>query len=248
MVSPSVDEGDPVDTQEIQPIEEVWKNGIKPEVQFWRGVIFGSEKRPTWQQNFLERCNPEKPFEKKLAGFFTRPLREARVLDVGAGPVSVLGWVHNGIKINITAVDPLADQYNALLDEAKIVPPVRTTACDGEKLTDIFPQNSFDVVHMRNALDHSYDPVRVISQAMAVARPGGSFVIRTHVNEAVHEEYAGFHQWNICLENEHLVVWRPGAKTVVAQAVPEISGVEILSSSEATENTRGWLRVRLIKG
>jgi len=236
-----------VNTKEIKPIEEAWKNGIKPEIQFWRGVIFGSQKRAKWHQNLLERSNPERPFEKTLAQFFTRPLREARVLDVGAGPVSILGWVHDGIKIDITAVDPLADDYNALLDEARIDPPVRTVACEGEKLTDIFPRGSFDIVHMRNALDHSYDPVRVISQAMAVARPGGCFVIRTHVNEAVHEEYAGFHQWNICLEDGHLVVWRPGTKAIVAQVVPDISSMEILSHSEASENIRGWLKVRLVK-
>lgn len=47
-----------------------------------------------------------------------------KVIDVGAGPVSVLG---HHTEVFLTAVDPLADEYNALLDKAGIVPTVRTS-------------------------------------------------------------------------------------------------------------------------
>ncbi len=56
-----------------------------------------------------------------------------RILDVGAGPLTVLGKRLTGVQIDITAVDPLAGDYGTLLQRHGIAPPIRTQWCEGER-------------------------------------------------------------------------------------------------------------------
>ena len=115
--------------------------------------------------------------------------------------------------------------------------PVPTRTGHAEKLAELFPPASVDLAHMRNALDHCYDPLQVIRGAMAVLKPGATFWISTIRNEAVNEGYQGFHQWNIDTPGGRMVIWRPGSEIDVATAVPE---AEVMIDSDAD-----WLSFRL---
>ena len=48
-----------------------------------------------------------------------------------------------------------------------------------------FPRNYFHVSHMRNALDHAFDPVEGILQLLHVTKPGGFVLLRHAQNEGV---------------------------------------------------------------
>ena len=148
------------------------------------------------------------------------------MLDVGAGPLTFLGRTHERWTLDITAVDALGTQYSQLLDEAGITPPVRTRACESEKLTRLLPRNSFDLVAARNTLDHSYDPVLAITEMLACAKPGAPLLLIHHPNEAEREKYHGMHQWNFEVADGTLVVWRPGQRTDVGARLAGVATVE----------------------
>ena len=63
------------------------------------------------------------------------------------------------------------------------------------------------MVIIQNALDHCADPMKAIWEALIVLKQGGVLYLNHHPNEAEHEQYRGFHQYNICIEDGHLKIW-----------------------------------------
>ena len=139
--------------------------------------------------------------------------QDVAILDVGAGPITTVGYRFDGCRLELAAVDPLAAEYNRLIANAGLVPPVRTTQLEGERLVDHFGHDHFDIAYARNALDHAVDPVLIIEQMLAVVRPGGHVVLRHSRNEAVKESYVQLHQWNFEERQGQLIVWRVNHET-----------------------------------
>jgi SAM-dependent methyltransferase len=134
------------------------------------------------------------------------------LIDVGAGPITSIGYTHPGVDLDITAIDPLAEEYDELLAEYGITPPVRTISGSAEELLTQFAPGSFDVAHARNCLDHGVDPVRSIRNMVRVVRPGGAVVLRHALREAVTQNYRGLHGWNFESRDGDLVVWRRSSR------------------------------------
>ena len=57
-----------------------------------------------------------------------------RILDVGSGPLTKLGKTHPSKRLEITATDLLANDYDHLLAELGVLPPVRTVHADAERI------------------------------------------------------------------------------------------------------------------
>jgi SAM-dependent methyltransferase len=150
-----------------------------------------------------------------------------------------LGKRWAGRTVRITAVDPLAVRYKQLLAAAGIGPPVETEPGEVERLTERFPTDHFDLVNMENALDHCYDPLLGIRQMLEVVRPGGFVLLTHHVNEAHRTGYTGFHQWNLCADNGHFVVWNRQARISVNDALDDIAEVSVEIWGEDLESSRG---------
>ena len=127
-----------------------------------------------------------------------------KVLDVGCGPIPSYGYYLGKSKINLTGVDPLANEYNELIE--KYIPSLnfRGTFGYGEKLQELFQQNEFDRVVSRNALDHSYNPITCLKNMINVCKTSGIIKFIVYENEAIHANYTGLHQWNFFIENERL--------------------------------------------
>lgn len=152
---------------------------------------------------------------------------EARVsiLDVGAGPVSAVGYRFPGKSVSLTAVDPLADEYNRLLAKAGVVPPVRTERVDGEGLLEHFGPDRFDLAYSRNALDHAVDPLTIIRNMLGVVRSGGHVILRHVRNEALRQGYVQLHQWNFDERDGRAVIWRPDQEVDLAVVLGEQADV-----------------------
>ncbi len=157
--------------------------------------------------------------------------------DVGAGPATRLGKVWLNRSVVITAVDPLADEYDRILDEHSVKPPVRTKKGDGERLEDVVPMDSFDLVYSINAIDYSYDPLKAIKSMVRAAKPGGWAVLKHNVNEAEHEEYHGLHQWNLCEEKGEFVIWNKQQRTIAEDHLP--LAAEVRAKSQAAKHEAG---------
>lgn len=177
-------------------IKTDWETSLPEEVQFWRGAL--SDPAKNWiPEEYRERTDPDLPFQQELRELLSHHAETTvRILDVGAGPLTRLGKVWPGKSLEIVATDPLAGQYDRIMEEIGLVPLVRTIAVQGEKLTQSFPPNSFDLAYASNSLDHAKDPVDVIRQMCALLKPQGRAYLWHFVNCGIGERYVGLHQWN----------------------------------------------------
>lgn len=173
-----------------------WKAGIKSEIQFWDNWF--RTKGLRWPGAYRFRLDPNLPLQPRPAALLP-PQTEVHILDVGAGPLTVIGKKCEGKHINITAVDPLADEYDRILDKYHIQSIVRTQKLDAENITKKFPSNTFDLVFACNSIDHTYNPERAILQMIDVVKSGRYVLLEHAVNEAENRNYSSLHQWNFFL-------------------------------------------------
>ena len=178
---------------------------LKGEVEFWRKWL--TTKGMFWPEDYRARFDPGRVLDGHLAPYVDRVDGDhVRILDVGSGPLTKLGKTHPSKRLEITATDLLANDYDRLLAELGVVPPVRTVHADAERLVDRFGACAFDVVHAQNCIDHTADPHRAIDQMVAVTRPGGYVVMYHAENEGKREQYNQLHQWNFTCEDGAFVI------------------------------------------
>jgi SAM-dependent methyltransferase len=183
-----------------------WHDGLPSEVDFWsRWFESGGLE---WPDEFEERMQPGREAPPEIFENLDLP-DVPRVLDVGAGPMTVLGTVHDGRPIELVATDPLAPIYRQIADRFGVQRPVETVQAFAEDLSCFYDAESFDIVYCRNALDHSFDPVRGVWEMYRVAKRKGRIVLEHAVNEAEHNAYDGFHQWNFDERDGRFIIWNP---------------------------------------
>lgn len=172
-------------TQELQ--------GIAHELAFWKGFV--------QTRRFLEGWVPAIPTPELnpiVADFIREKVPAgASVLDVGSGVVSILHGLRPDLMLQ--AADPLGDLYALVFDykRHKLVPPLAVPA---ESLLDM--HCLYDLVHCSNALDHTQDPATAYRAMYACVNPGGYLIIQGFTDEAINENWQGFHQWNLRLTDD----------------------------------------------
>ena len=218
-----------------------WKYSKKSELNFWDSY-FRTEGLQ-WKDNYKLRFNPDFPLQDRPGELLPLHKEEVVVLDVGAGPMTYLGKKHPNKKLLITAVDPLAEEYDKILEKYDITPLVKTEKLDAEKLTERFSENSFDLVFARNCIDHSYDPEEAILQMIKVVKKGCYVLMEHRENEAINENYRGFHQWNFSLaEDGNFLISSKKTKVNFSKKYKEICNVDC-----ELDTVEDWLITRIIK-
>jgi len=190
-----------------EPPGDRWRQRLPEEVRFWDDYV--RTRGLEWPDEYQRRVDPDAPFVEqeilaRLPADATAPIR---ILDVGAGPLTVLGTRVPGRVVEITPIDPLADEYARILAHYGVHAPVPTRKSEGESIARQFNAGTFDFAYARNALDHSRDPRSVICQMVQVVKPGGYVVLRHRPNEAIGAAYAGLHQWNFDVRGGRFVIW-----------------------------------------
>jgi SAM-dependent methyltransferase len=185
---------------------------LEDEASYWRGRVREIARAKGTQFDYM--LDPARQIQEPFRTLLSRNLpdenRPLGVLDVGCGPLSVLGKRLDDRAVSVLGVDPLADVYAEIVAENDLVRPFEAIAGGGEALADLVAPRSFDMVFSRNALDHSRDPGLVIRQMLRACRPGGYVVFEVYRNEAVTAAYTGLHQWNFDCFNDRVVLWNPG--------------------------------------
>jgi SAM-dependent methyltransferase len=108
------------------------------------------------------------------------------VLDIGCGPGTITVDLAERVAPGpVTAVDQSADVLEIAAAEARRrnVANVSFRTADVHRLD--FPDDSFDVVHAHQVLQHVADPVRALREMKRVCRPGGIVAARD-------ADYGGF--------------------------------------------------------
>ncbi len=186
------------------------------------------------------------PYADILRGY---DLAEApAVLDVGCGPLSILGRSLDGRRVDLVGADPLSDAYGRILERNGIERPFRPVQCGAEDLTDHFAPDSFDFVYSCNALDHCADPGLAIRQMLSVCKPGRHVVFEVCMNEAVNAAYTGLHQWNFTTLDDHVLLWNPGQSVLLDHIVGGLPyRVAMLEHPKQNKKYRGVLQVTVKK-
>lgn len=225
-----------------------WVSGVNDEIQFWDNWLRTNGAQ--WPDEYRRRMNPFETLSTDLAGLLDPDGSHLAVsapsysiLDVGAGPLTSLGKVLPHGLIHITAIDALAESYDALLLRHGINPPVRTQFGLAENVAGGFRANSFDLVVAQNSLDHAIDPIAAIRGMLMVAKPQRYLCLTHSENEGKKENYSGFHRFDFSLdEKDHFIVHRSG----VSRSVNELFSAGADFSVQRFPDI-GWFRVLMRK-
>ena len=198
-----------------------WRTRKSSEIDFWAGWLVGAPGTEEWTSDRESRLAPDTQIRDPLvrAELGRNSSEEISILDVGAGPLTALGFRYPGKTLTIVPVDPLADEYDRLLGDAELDPPIRTIRVAGEELLEHFGSRRFDIACAINSLDHSSDPFRIISNMVAVVRTGGIVLLRHKRNEGESARYGGLHQWNFDVVDGDLLVWNNAVEVNVGSAL-----------------------------
>jgi len=202
-------------TSLVSPNEDR-SSGLRDELLFWDEWL--STKSSAWPGDYSNRLDPESLLSDEHRTFIDPLAQEQiRILDVGAGPLTILGKKHPSKQLLIYAVDVLSDNYDELLVKYHVKPPVRTTFAEAENLTTKFAKESFDLVTARNSLDHAVDPTEAIRQMLLVTKKGCFALLDHSENEGQAQKYQGLHKWNFTIVDEELVLWGAGLKINISR-------------------------------
>lgn len=196
--------------------EAEWRAGLAGELEFWRRWA------RVHRDLALERIDPRRP----LMGCVDRAVtlveaEPVRILEVGAGMVSVMGRVHSaGKRLEFTHCDPLGHAFPAILAEHAIPRPYPVLPSAAEELRQHFAAESFDVVFGQNCLDHCWDPRAVFGQIAEVLRPGGRLVIRHIYRCRARNNVEGLHRWDFFVGSGQVVVEGEGPRWIVGSGLP----------------------------
>ena len=187
----------------------VRKAGLSLEISYWNqaiesrgGIYKGDVGIELFKKNLDHDLEIQAIIKNLLPSQST-----IRILDVGSGPLTQIGKKYNNKNIVIYAIDPLADEYNAILKYHNITPIVKTRKCAAENISSIFHQNYFDFVYARNSIDHSENPYQAILEMIQVIKKNGYVLLQHRINEGLSRNYNGLHQWNFSLtaNNEFVI-------------------------------------------
>ena len=179
-------------------------HGIYHELSFWKEFVKTKRFLEGWVG---KQKTPE--LNQEVADFILSVPNES-VLDVGSGVCSLL----NGL-VNVTTCDPLGDLYKLVFDyeRHKLVAPLAYPA-------EYIPfNNEFDIVHISNALDHTQNPVNAVNRLLKAVKKDGYLIVQGFCNEAEWENWQGFHQWNLNLDNGNLFIQGKEFKTTICENV-----------------------------
>ncbi|MCR4994337.1 MAG: hypothetical protein K6A32_03005 [Bacteroidales bacterium] len=208
-----------------------WVKGIPYELAFWNnlyrwdktfeGVINWSRRG---QALLLEGMNVQ-----EFLSNFEHPI----VLDVGCGITYAKGdqrVTPNGLEpLDVRYLDPLAPFYNEIIRRHhRSMPAIQFGMM--EHLSASIEPGTATLVIIQNALDHSSDPLRGILSALQVLRIGGCLYLQHHPNEAEAENYKGFHQFNICTdEQQHCCIWNKETNVIVDNVIAPFATIRTLT-------------------
>ena len=149
----------------------------------WTDKVQGSNlqfyKRLIEKENFIESVK-KKEFSEypliflDLVNLFY-PNEKLNVLEIGAGPYSKFYSDSYKDRISITPTDPLADEYNLVIDSESGIKnhPCPTINMRAEDLLNNFDENSFEATCTTNSIDYIEDIKTAILNLLKLTKGGG---------------------------------------------------------------------------
>lgn len=203
-----------------------WLGGLESEIAFWKRYM--ETKGDIYYDTFKNQTEKDRHFtlERYLDGF--SKTEQIKFIDIGSGPFSRCGHVTENYNLLVETVDPLAEVYNDLKKKNDLENGITIKTGFVELLDKYFDADSYDIVHMSNSLDHSFNAVFGIYQLLNLCKVGGKVILRHAENEAERSEYGGLHQWNLSLHNQEnsFIIWRKNERYDIKKILDGYAKVE----------------------
>lgn len=203
-----------------------WLSGLESEIVFWKRYM--ETGGDIYFEGFKDQTEKNKHFtlERYLDGL--SKTEKIRFIDIGSGPFSSCGCVSENYNLSVDAIDPLAEVYNALKKKNNLENGITIKTGFVELLDKYFDANTYDIVHMSNSLDHSFNAVFGIYQLLNLCKVGGKVILRHTENEGERSEYGGLHQWNLSVHNEEdsFIIWRKNERYDIKKILDGYATVE----------------------
>ena len=120
--------------------------------------------------------------ENSAAYLLPHLAENARVLDVGCGPGTITAGfadrVPQGHVTGIDAGEEVIDQARAAFPRAEARQQSNLDFATGDVYALDYPDDSFDVVHVHQVLQHLGDQVQALREMRRVTKPGGLVAVR----------------------------------------------------------------------
>ncbi|WP_425099548.1 hypothetical protein [Tropicibacter sp. S64] len=217
-----------------------WNLRAPAEVGFWDRWITGRGDK--WPGDFRRRTDPDAPLTPLVLDLLPHldldRSRPVKMLDIGSGPLSYVGYTHPEYEIDLTVVDPLSQEYNRLLDSVGITGVPRTQPGYFETALADFGPEAFDLVWCFNSLDHSIDPIIGLFNLLSVIRIGGGLIFSFCPNEAEHGKYKGLHQWNLDVTPQDGLILTQMGRTVRLQGLIDQQRVVLRHVSDRNDKQK----------
>jgi len=203
-----------------------WIEGIPYELCFWK-FSYRYKKRLS---SLLEWSKWGKSMQltgwNALDFLHALPIVNPIILDVGCGMSYATGNLDaDGKELNIHYVDALATFFNEHKDKyASFLPSVEFGMM--EYLSAFYPHHDVSLIIIQNALDHSANPIKAILEALDALHEGGCLYLHHHPNEAEYEHYRGFHKFNICIEDQRLIIWNKSERYDINAMIKDFARIE----------------------
>lgn len=203
-----------------------WVDGIPYEIAFWEGV-FSYKKRVKGLMGY-SRYGKEIALEDFDVQSFLSDKENPIVVDAGCGMSFLNGDKLGNKQLNVVYLDPLAPIYNKIIKQKKLSLPEVTFGFI-EYLSSFITQK-VSLIIIKNALDHSKNPIKGVMEAIECLEIGGILYLRHFENEAETENYRGFHQFNISTKNEELIIWNNISTNNINELVKDFASVKVFSN------------------
>lgn len=229
---------------------EIWESRLHTELNYWKDQIRRQDSE-AWLTEYATRLDPDAPLQDVIAKHIDRTVKVNRILDVGSGPLTSINRKCGFCEMSITAVDPLADFYNEVMAARGITPPVRAEPGWGERLTEQFGENQFDITYSRNAVDHSYDPIKCIDEMIKVTKKNRYVIVEVNERAGSLERWGGLHQWDFFvarttpLFQRHLFV--EGKSIEAVDVTSHFAKAAEMTILEVTQDSVPWITLVLRK-
>ncbi len=199
-----------------------WINGIPYEIAFWQGVY--SNKKRVESLFCWSKYNKEIELVNFDVKRFLSQKANPTIVDAGCGMSFCNGDKLNGKQLDVCYIDPLAPFFNKIIEKKKLDLPKITFGFI--EYLSAFVLGKASLIIVQNALDHSKNPLKGILACIESLEIGGVLYLRHHRNEAETENYRGFHQYNISIENDEMIIWNKETKTSINSFVKDFADTE----------------------
>ncbi|PGH12514.1 hypothetical protein AJ79_04258 [Helicocarpus griseus UAMH5409] len=120
----------------------------------------------------------------------------SKILDIGCGPGSIsIDFARRAPQGHVTGIEYVPDPLTQARELASSQGVTNVEFAVGDIHALAYPDDTFDIVHVHQVLQHIADPVQALREMRRVAKPGGIVAARESASMTWYPENRGIEQW-----------------------------------------------------